>query len=59
MRETTFSGKKNFNVKRTLHAAIQENFGIDKQIVEQAEVALNENLRRGGGPDTPDRDEKL
>ncbi len=44
MRETTFSERKNFNIKRNYHAAIQENFGIDKQLVEQAQTALRENL---------------
>ena len=46
MRETTFSDKRNFNIKRNYHAAIHENFGIDKQIVEQAQAALQDNLER-------------
>jgi arylamine N-acetyltransferase len=46
MRETTYSKKKNYNIKRNLPAAVQENFGIDKLIVEQAQVALSENLEK-------------
>jgi len=46
MRETTFSDKRNFNIKRNYHAAIHENFGIDKQIIEQAQAALYDNLER-------------
>lgn len=46
MQETTFYGKRNFNIKRDYHATIQEIFGIDKQLVEQAQVALKENLAR-------------
>lgn len=46
MRETTFTGKRNFNIKRNYHATINEIFGIDKQLIEQAQVALNENLER-------------
>ncbi|TDI84163.1 MAG: hypothetical protein E2O78_06865 [Caldithrix sp.] len=46
MRETTFTSKRNFNIKRSYHRTIHERFGIDKQIVEQAQVALAENLER-------------
>ena len=46
MRQTTFSDKRNFNIKRNYHAAIHENFGIDKQIIEQAQAALQGNLER-------------
>lgn len=46
MRETTFTGKRNFNIKRSYHRVVHERFGIDKQIVEQAQVALAENLER-------------
>lgn len=46
MRETTFSDKRNFNIKRNYHASIHEYFGIDKQIVEQAQAALQDNLER-------------
>ncbi len=40
MRETTFDGKKNFNIKKNFHSVIHENFGIEEQLVEQAMVAL-------------------
>jgi len=46
MRETTFSEKKNYNIKRNYHAAIREHFGIEKEIVEQAQVALADNMKR-------------
>ncbi|MCG8604343.1 arylamine N-acetyltransferase [bacterium] len=46
MRETTFTGKRNFNIKNTFHATIHRTFGIDQEIVEQARVALDENMRR-------------
>ena len=46
MRETTFTNKRNFSIKRNYHWAIHENFGIDKQIVEQAQAALQDNLER-------------
>ncbi len=46
MRETTFHGKRNINVKRNYHAAIREHFGIDEQLVEQAQNALKQNLKR-------------
>jgi len=46
MRETTFTGKKNYNIKRDYHARIHDLFGIDPQVVEQAQVALQENLKR-------------
>ena len=44
MRETTFYGKKNFNIKKKYHTVINERFGIDKEITEQAQTALEENL---------------
>jgi arylamine N-acetyltransferase len=44
MRETTCAGKTNIDVKRNLHAAIQSHFGIEKQLVEQAQAALAANL---------------
>ena len=44
MRETTFQGKKNINIKTNYHAVINERFGIDKQIIEQAQASLEENL---------------
>ena len=46
MRETTFHARRNFNIKKNYHAAIQEAFGIDPQMVEQAQAALEENLAR-------------
>ena len=46
MRETTYYGKKNFNIRQNYHNAIKENFGIDEQIVEQAQTALFENLKK-------------
>jgi len=46
MRETTFSDKKNFNIKRNYHSAIHENFGIGKQIIEEAQAALQNNLEK-------------
>lgn len=46
MRETTFSEKQNYNIKHNYHAAIREHFGIDKEIIEQAQVALDENMKR-------------
>lgn len=46
MRETTFEGKRNINIKRNYHAAIRDTFSIDPQLVEQAQAALKENLTR-------------
>lgn len=46
MREATFGAKKNFNIKRNYHAAIHERFGIDAELVEQAEAALSRNLAK-------------
>ncbi len=46
MRETTINGKRNFNIKRNYHTTINDIFGIDKQIIEQAQFALEENLKR-------------
>lgn len=46
MRETTFNGKKNFNIRKNYHSVIHDNFGIDKQIIEQAQAALQDNLER-------------
>ncbi|MFQ5676815.1 MAG: arylamine N-acetyltransferase [bacterium] len=45
MRETTFNGKRNFNVKKNSPAVIRDRFGIDEQTVEQAQAALEDNLR--------------
>ncbi|RMF56975.1 MAG: hypothetical protein D6743_19580 [Calditrichaeota bacterium] len=46
MRETTFTGKRNTNIKKNYHAVLKEHFGIDKELVEQARAALQENLAR-------------
>jgi len=46
MRETTFEGKKNMNIKREYHKIIHDIFGIDPRLIEQAQVALQENLAR-------------
>lgn len=46
MRETTFSGKRNFNIKRNFHQAIQEQFGIAPEVVERAKAALLKNRER-------------
>ncbi|NIR47222.1 hypothetical protein GWO43_01890 [candidate division KSB1 bacterium] len=46
MRETTFTGKKNFNIRKDYHARIHDIFGIGKQIIEQGRAALEENLKR-------------
>ena len=46
MRETTFQGKRNVNIKKNYHAAIRDIFGIDSQLIEQAHSALKENLDR-------------
>lgn len=45
MRETTFNGRHNFNIKHSFHATIYERFGIDAQVVEQAQAALALNRR--------------
>lgn len=46
MRETNFVSKKNYNLKKNFHKTIQQLFGIDQQLIEQAQVALQENLAR-------------
>lgn len=46
MRETTFTGKRNYNIKRNYHSAIHKTFEIEKDLVEQAQVALQENMQR-------------
>ncbi|MBN1350425.1 arylamine N-acetyltransferase [candidate division KSB1 bacterium] len=46
MRETTFSGKRNYNIKTTYHATIHNIFHIDKQLIEQAQAALENNLAK-------------
>jgi arylamine N-acetyltransferase len=44
MREITPGGKRNVNIKRDYHAAIQEAFGIRQDLVEQALAALEVNM---------------
>ena len=46
MRETTFGGKRNINIKKNYHSAIHDIFGIDPQLIEQGQAALKENLAR-------------
>lgn len=58
MRETTFQGKKNHNIRKNYHASIQEYFGIDPQVIEQARAALTENLAMkmaNGEKDAPEK----
>ncbi len=44
MRRITPGRKKNVNVKRNYHAAIEETFGISQEVVEQALAALAANM---------------
>ncbi len=44
MREITPGGKRNVNIRRNYHAAIEETFGIPRHLVEQALAALEENM---------------
>ena len=44
MRETTFEGKRNFNIKNNYHKIIQSHFGIDPERVEEALSALEANM---------------
>ena len=44
MRRITPGQKKNVNVKRNYHAAIEETFGISQEVVEQALAALEANM---------------
>ncbi|RMF94193.1 MAG: hypothetical protein D6736_00455 [Nitrospinota bacterium] len=46
LRETTFEGKRNRNIRRNYHAVLRDLFGIREEIVEQAELALQRNLAR-------------
>ncbi len=46
MRKTTFEGKQNFNIKNNFHEAIQDIFGIDKELSEQAMIRLSMNLEK-------------
>ena len=44
MRETDSWGKRNFNIKHSMHATIQRIFGIDPEWVEEALAALETNM---------------
>lgn len=44
MRETTFTSKKNYNIKNNYAETINKTFGIDENLIEQAQEALNLNL---------------
>ena len=44
MRQITAGGKRNVNIKRNYHAAIEQTFGIRREIVDQALVALETNM---------------
>lgn len=46
MRQSSWQGKRNFNVKHNLHITIEDIFKIPAEFVEQAQAALMENLRR-------------
>jgi arylamine N-acetyltransferase len=46
MRIMTVDGKRNIPIKRNYHAAIQQWFGIAPEYVEQAMMALKENMAR-------------
>ncbi len=50
MRITSPAGKRNLNLKRNLHHAINEVFGIAPEYVEQALAALQENMARTPAP---------
>ena len=44
MRQITLGGKRNVNIKRNYHTAIQETFGIRGEVVDQALAALEANM---------------
>jgi hypothetical protein len=46
MRESTFTGKQNFNIKKDYHERIHQAFGIEPAVVEQALSALEANMAR-------------
>ena len=46
MRETSYHGKKNFNIKNNYHQTLQDVFGIDKELVEEALVAVDFQKKR-------------
>ncbi|MBN2411397.1 arylamine N-acetyltransferase [candidate division KSB1 bacterium] len=43
---TNFDGKQKEKIKHNYHAIVHNIFGIDPQLVEQALVAIHENIRR-------------
>ena len=46
MRETTFDGKKNFNIKACVHQTVSDVFGIPAELVESALASLAFNMER-------------
>lgn len=50
MRITSYTGKRNVNLKHNLHHTIDEIFGIAPEYVEQALAALRENMVRERRP---------
>lgn len=46
MRETNFLTKKNHNIKKNYHQAINQSFGISPEYIEQAQSALTFNIKR-------------
>jgi arylamine N-acetyltransferase len=46
MRESTFEGKRSFNIRRDYHRRIQEAFGIEAEMVERALAAVDANMAR-------------
>ena len=53
MREANAAYKKNHNLKRNREEVIRSLFGIDPKIVQRAQEALEENLKREGILKTP------
>jgi arylamine N-acetyltransferase len=45
MRETTYDGKKNFNIKQTLHQTVSGVFGIPEALVEAALVSIDSRMK--------------
>lgn len=46
LRETTFTGKRSTKIKKNYHATIHRIFGIDAQLIEEAQAALQDNLAK-------------
>jgi arylamine N-acetyltransferase len=46
MRESTYTGKRNFNIKKDYHQRIYREFGIASTLVEHALAALDANMAR-------------